>query len=1135
MKRRLVLLIGSFVAIAAACGIYAMVVGSGAGGERAGRARPPQATRTVRGPAVEGGPQALEGEYPRLVDRDDQGRLKWVLTGTDSHRQEDGTYVLSSPKAVLYQRNGQTVQITADEGFVFIDSPRGGGGDLLRSDQGTTRLKVKHGSLKGNVKLYYDRSTDPQRPPVEQREGQPEVMTVRAEDIYFDNERLMLHTDNRVTVQSQEIELSGRGLSLRWNEDPQELRVLRLEQGDQLVIRYPKSQEGGFAGITVQPEPAAPAEAGGVAVQPSAAAVERPSPATAAAPATWEQILTGGWPSVQAVAPRGKAQNRQRAVFSGNVVVRQGQRYLRGADELAIEFEWAPPGSSQATEQGVEGKLPQANKRPQEVARVEDAAMVAPADGELPPPPATQPAATHPAPQQEVEAVTVTWTGALEITPCGYTEKSSRRNIAVSGRGREKVELSDGQTTADCREFSFSRQAGDGGDWQRGRLDGEPNAPASLETTAGEEVVCASMLFGLTPRGDAAALRGPGYVIRPTEKEAAVGRLPGARAAAAEAAAPSAGVTSAPVASTDRVSWTQGVDVRLARQSSEANAGQGGLYVAEAVLRGQVELARAGQSDQLTCGNLRVYLGSEGGRQYLQRALADGKVLGRQAEQQIAADSLDVAFDHYADPSGKAHTDVDTVLAEGSVSVSGGGGDRRWTAGAERLQADASAGTAVLIGSPARLQQTDGTLTAGTIHFQAFQDQRGSLIRGAGLAWVDGGGTLNMMMNNDLSGRKLATPRPAEITWSDEMRYVDWKSDTGLVPQAPPDAPAAIATFTGQVHLASGGDEMTCGRMQAAFQESARPSTPPAARAAASAGERRGRVVDMGSVGYGGNLSIVHATDSVILRSRRYDDEGHVLGWAELHTGRMTYDANAKTMDSEKGWLLVQDLRPPKERPWQRPGESADELPTGDIESPSQTYFEWAQSMRLVMKERMVQLAGDVWMRHRSADKIVEQASLRRDWNIPAWPDKLPSGRATDLRCDDLLARFAAPEESARPSAPPAGSAGEEDMQAGLNVIGPLDVFLATGAVLLKDDPWEVVGQRLRYDRTVDLVSIYGFLEGQPQADARITRKGAGTNTSPWIRWYRQNARLARMQDRVETGPTTGSGVVQPSSRRGRR
>jgi hypothetical protein len=344
---------------------------------------------------------------------------------------------------------------------------------------------------------------------------------------------------------------------------------------------------------------------------------------------------------------------------------------------------------------------------------------------------------------------------------------------------------------------------------------------------------------------------------------------------------------------------------------------------------------------------------------------------------------------------------------------------------------------------------------------------------------------------------------------------------------------------------------MTCHEMRATFRGAAAPAGGTVAEAfsapAAPSAPSGATGLNLGTIDYGGALWKVFAYQDVILKSQRrpsLTSPGHVQGLVELRTGSLVYDAVAKVADSDKGWMLVQDLRPPP--PKAQPTSAESRMPAEDLESPSQTYFEWSQAMHLALQTRIVQLTGDVWMRHAGGDRIVERDALKAKWNIQDWPDPLPAGRLTDLQCDTLLAQFAAATPAARAKSKPkpslevvdanvvaeANAAAPEDLQTGLNLLGPLDMFVATGSVLLKDDPWEVVGQKLTYERKEDLVTVLGSEDGKGPMNARISRKEPDrvvTNESPWLRWYRKNA--TRTADRVETGSMTGSGVLLPSTK----
>jgi lipopolysaccharide export system protein LptA/lipopolysaccharide export system protein LptC len=1089
MKRRLLLLIGSLAAILVVFVIGLWVVGLGEGRPEAVPPAP-EAVAPSRAPTSGEAMAPQEGTDFRAVTRDKEGRLKRLFTAPYYENKGQGVYVLNEPKAVIYQSDGQQIQISAERGTIYSES--------RRTDEGAIRLTVKQGQLQGHVTVYFDRATDPDRPPVEQRTSDPNVLIASADNIHFDNERLLLYTNDRVRVTSQQVEMSGRGLSVRWNEDPQELQVLRLEQGDGMVIRYVPGEEVEFLALPGggklsavpgqgeeagqdETEPAPPMPLEGIDETVNKPIDEAPAPPPPIQEAAEHQPKP---PS------RHKARNIYTAEFRGDVRVVQGDRYVHGADKLALEFQWA---SSRRDEDRAE---PPARVTPGELiispGSATEPAAEAPAKVEAPASveaPATVESSTAPASQPMGEPITITWTGPLEIVPTGYTENPSRKNVAVSGQGTT-ITLFDGNTTALCHQFEFRRKADPAGDRRQGRLTGTADCPALLALANGEEIVCRSMQFELSPTGDTARLEGEGYIARPAEGE---------RSPVDLAAAERGREGQTPPGDFECISWKNSVDVMLARDESV----RGQVYIRQAHFRGDVELSSSDRGEGLRCDKLNV------------------GVERRKANERSGL-----------------RTSVRSVLAEGNVTVRGGQGEGKWRAFAARLWGDPAEGMAMLSGDPARLTSRNSTLSGKEIHFRAFKDVDGSFIRGAGMARVAGEGELRMPVDKDLSGTQLTTPRLATITWAQEMRYIDYGRST-LGPREGQEGAPAMASFSGQVHLTSGNEEMTCEEMRATFVGPAAPAGP-AEKPSAEVPKSDSRSLNLGTINYGGSLWKVYAYQDVVLKSHRRDRQGRMLGLVELRTNSLVYDAVAKIADADDGWLLVQDIRPPVETQEKPPGGaeagSSDRSPAGDLESPSQTYFEWSKAMHLGMETRLVQLTGDVWMRHAGGDQIVERDALKEKWNIQDWPDPLPAGRLSDLRCNSLLAQFAPPTPSGgakpSPAATEPNTASEDELRAGLNIIGPLDLFVAKGAVLLKDDPWEVVGEKLTYERKQDVITVLGSADGKGQTNARISRMEQDrvvTNESPWVRWYRKNR--TRKDDRVETGPMTGSGVILPSSK----
>jgi lipopolysaccharide export system protein LptA len=1085
VRRKVILLVVSFLVLLAAFGIYLTLAGGGRGGRAYRRALRELSELSRQAPRNDS--QAMKpwkGTEFRALDRDKDGRLKASYFAPDWERQDDGSYLLIKPSAVLYQPGGQQIRVDGQRGIVYVSTD-----EAYREDQiGSSRFRIYRGRLEGAVTVLYDRATTAERLPADQRPQ--DVMRITTEDIEINNEELMLFTNSRVTVVSSEADIAGEGLSIRWNEDPEELRVLRLEHGDYMKVYYVREDEGllalpGGVAAIAPTEPPALAE--------SAIAVPTAAPATQRGSATRPSETPKATTTVVASAPqpegpsggrlgadRRRAQNIYRATFDGDVTVNQGARYIHGADTLSLDFQWE---SSWEDRQGDKRQRQSATAAAPKTGRGQAAPPAAqPASG----PGGAQPTIAPATRSARGEPVLVKWNGPLVITPAGYTDAPSRKNVATSGQGR-RVVLSDSRATATCRKFSFRRPA------EQGELSGQRDDPVVLTTANGENMVCPVVRFDL--QGGTAELAGAGYMTRPAE------------VAPSGSPTPPESPTTRPV---DRIKWDQSVDIRLASDAAGARSGAeaGGQYVKEATFRGNVELVQAGSGDYLRCRELAVSLGREGRTQFIEKAVAAGGVRGRQEDQGISADRLTVNFAPTERPRQGAYgrAVAKDMLAEGNVRVTGKQDAWDWLASADRLEADRPTRTAALYGKPAWINRGQESISGPEIR----------LAEEEGTAKVVGQGRMTLLADRNLSGQKLSTPRPVEVSWTRQMDYSD-RLD--------------LAIFDGNVGLVSGLERMECDRqMRVYFQKQASHTAESGAAAkvarsgdSTAQAEKPAGVLTLGARSYGGRLSRIYADDEVVLKSLRQDKEDRLLGKAELKGKGLVYDAIGKRMDIGRGILFVQDFRSPK------PPKAAAERQQpigGEVESPSQTYFEWARSMRLVMDERMVTMAGDVWMRHYGGDKIVNRAAMERDLKLPPWPQQLPSGRASDLLCDNLVARFAKPPEKQPSASTPPATQPEEDLETGLRLVGAMDVFVATGSVLLVDGLYEVTGERLSYDRSTDIVLVRGYLEGQTPALATVTtRDPPSTTESEWIKWYRRT-------NAWETGRISGAGARVGSPRK---
>jgi len=234
-------------------------------------------------------------------------------------------------------------------------------------------------------------------------------------------------------------------------------------------------------------------------------------------------------------------------------------------------------------------------------------------------------------------------------------------------------------------------------------------------------------------------------------------------------------------------------------------------------------------------------------------------------------------------------------------------------------------------------------------------------------------------------------------------------------------------------------------------------------------------------------LAMIMAHGSVVLASREEDAQDRLLRRMQLAGDELMYDVVLEELTmAGAGSLMVEDYRPPDPR--DADDEPSDEGIAGSSQAmarPSQSAFQWTERMRLSQDERVVEMIGRVWMDHRTGNQIVQLPGLRTQ---PM--GRIDDGRWTRIQCQRMVAEFGVPEvaEASEAAAEAAEAAGDK-YDIGPK-IGPLERFLAMRGVhlvdRLADGDLHVRGQQLEYDRLAETATVWGFLEGQPVANAEL-------------------------------------------------
>lgn len=1128
MKRKVLLLLGTFLTLILVFAVYHFTAGSvGIAKEEMRKksrltASTGPADQPSTAPAAAGAPmEATRGEMLVLEKRNAESRLEGVYILPKWDKIGEGLYRVQEPNVILFQKSGERTYIHADWGEMAVE-------DLVRGTD------VRSGKLSGNVEIFIDTSRDAAAERTGPAERPQDFVRIYTDDLHFDNDRLTMFTDSNLSLLSKQADIFGQGLSIHWRENPQELMTLRIDHGREMVVyNVPEGMDvislpGGATATGGNPK----ANSGGPTTRKAApiASLATSEPLQAQSPAVLELIppTPVRAASQSATDKGGPRQNIYQVDFFQNVRVDSGARHLKGADTLTLVFDMTQglPGSEN------EGKKDKASP----------SQKTSPA---APSPRAGGTASSKPAGVAQ-QPMVITWAGPLVLQPVGYTPTPSNKRFDVSAKG-PRVVLWDDKSMALCGRFLYRSPNSEG------MLEGAPGLPTRLLMADGQEIAAERMRF-FRAEG-VAQLEGPGHMIRgprPPNMEAA------------EAMALARQEAHEPVeAGQDRIVWKDQVLVNF---THDAQSGRDSIKDAD--FTGDVELTQASTGDWFRSQNLLTLMGQgKHGQTVLTKAIASGHVQGRQQGAQIKnADQVLVLFEELpeanetaAPPRADAMPLIDTqsrmqpvtLEATGSVVIEANTSGEPVLATADKLTCDLPRRTARLTGSatsPARVQQDtageDGNAATNILEGEQIflRDEKDGNSRPQQHVNVVGPGSMRFVTKSDMNGATLQRPRLVNLHWTQSMDY---------------DGSAGEVTFTGDPNVQSGPDQMTCRKTMKLLFESAPPTAPAAAaapkpvkapvadsspatahqqqpgiaallappgapgalaralpsaasapatsKAAVAAAPRR--QLGLGLDSYSGRqIATLTADEDVTLSSLTLDDQGCVLRRIKVQSNQLIYDhRTGETSTHGPGMLWMEDYRPPD------PNVKADQ--SGDnISHPIQAVFLWETAMTLSQNNRTAVLDGNVNMVCYSGMYID-----REGLNAPPW-GVVKVGRMTSMRCNRFLAKFLPAPSSTTPSTGPAASS----MMEGGPRVGSLEHFLALGQVHAIDgdrQKRDLVCESLEYDQPMDMVTLLGSLPAQPPMEAVMSFKNLDTRQRDPIRstkilWYRKN-------DYIETANTT--------------
>lgn len=1058
MKRKLFLLVSTFIVLLFGFGTYKLFSPSG------GSFDPKPLPRPGFG-SLEDGPSVENVRALVLYERDSDGKITGEYRVASWSKEEDGSFSLVKPKVCVYHPDGRRT---------YVRSARG----RLYAEQVAEGIHVRHGRLEGDVEIFYDQSRAMERPdPWDRTPARlaEEVIRIFSNDIYFNRDMLEIHTDSRITVWSKELDIVGRGLQLKWNESPRELRKLRLEEGDVLIVKELDEQ---MEFIQVPLKGSAPTS--------STAGTEKsgtPAPRAAADDAKESSPVAAADADTAGADTEPVARNIYTADFKQNVRVWSGDRQLTGAALLNLEFEWDRAWRPGGDEEGEEPAASGPATRP-----AETVAGVTPGT-------ASRPATAG---TRKTNRMEVYWEGPLEITPTGTTPDPNRERYAIVGSG-ETVVIREGGTRLMCSDFSFENPR------QKAVFEAGEDQVTRLQLNPGEEIICAGKITFDRSEG-AGRLHGPGQLVRydrdPLYESFPYGFIP-----------------ADPRRVTEEITWKDHVDVAFIEQTVRDGGGSRPV-IDSAVFTDSVQLRRYVSSpapesrpapaaektdepapdgyDYLDCDRLKVTMGfsPDDGKTFPARAMATGSVRALLEGAALTAEEATVEFRPVADAPGNttetrpaaantftrsARVEPKSLEAYKSVKLV-----RRDPARPDESPLevegdyvktlmnydpdnnDRPARLGVLTGRPALVRRDNQHIRGNKIYFD--EENEGVVVKGAG--------ELVFVTDQDLSGNVIEKPEPIKIAWADGMEYFGGEHNR--------------CVFNRDIELKSGGRYISCRQMRVFFKD----TVPKEEGMQEHAGGRDTAPEEAGPASeYAFGLNLDEFSEkkisqiecvggrgdekNVFMKTLSLDpNQGNALARRRQIRGRkvLTDIVNGKAYVQGPGSLLAEDYRPPVRK--EDENGTRDSLVKMVEGRPSQTLCMFKKGMWYSQEKRYARFKDGVDMRYRNGNEVY----LTENLNVAPWAwGRLEEGRIMKLRADFLEIWFDEPlgeEESRARREKQERGEGLSPLEAG-SPFGPPKIIQASDGVVFSDSNGEtrsdVECQRLLFDNGKNLANIWGY------------------------------------------------------------
>lgn len=1063
---------------------------------------------------------AGEGDKP-YFERYSQGRLLYQFRSDHWKPIEStpGRFALEKPELRLFMRGGQLMQVSASEGEIEVVQTK-------RSRPGEPRA----GELRGKVHIFIDRGTDPNRSDPELR---PEdIVHIWLDHVKFDLIRNTIQSDSLIKVESDEVDMTGQSIFIRWTGATNQIEEITIRRGDKLILRQgldlirpdmPFTQNsrkaaggrGNFFGVAGN----APIDGdfGGRAflsrnVVAKSEFVPNRRPAEPATKPLATAEATARDSAKSTTQPR--AAKSYDLVFTSAVKLFQydGPRQVgtMTCDRLHVIFDLPRGSESQAL-----GSRPATTRQARQLAK-------------------------------DDKRLEIFWEGPLQMKPIVLPYSPVRRfHIEATGQPIQIDQAEQGSVR--CKVLKYHQES------KRLFLDGTTDEPVKVAQVGTAEnpdrTIVAVHLFYDRKLGIASGT-GPGYM----QQDAKTARP------AAPGASDLASFTSLQ-SSTQKIKvlWMEGFRLNFGEFVRMDAAGQSTKqYLKRAEFRGSAQMLRqddvmagdlvvlnfqppASSEDtgdkistlhaergvvlrsgrqEITCGLLDVEFGEGNFGRIPKVARARQKVRARERQRVIAGDLLTAYMEDrqvpvpmpapglgHTGPARKTRMKTEIVLREvdaaGNVRIH----DRD---SAQKVEVDCQKLHAML--------DPDGKIRwcylEGTDQKWARAELRDNVIAGRKVTMdlateemsIPGPGELQFVNNQDIDGARLSKPTPIAINWSESMKLTGGTKNQG--------------TFLGNARVRSNRSTLYCDKLLVDFENAEPTAEKPAAEAKpryAILQRILGKTTEESS---NIQLPVARKRPTYIqgfpapgkkIVIQNVAREGDRLDSRTTLTGNeITLDMAGQRMNVPGvGNLFIEDYRAraKTDRAAEAAGKSREaKLPLArdpfgaDMQAmgPTQTVFSWKTGLTYQLDTRTALFDGQVSMLLVAGKSIVPDSA--GNYKL----DQLT--RHATLYCDNLKVEFM------KGAFAFSGQAGPE------TEIGKLKSIIATGSVNLQDKPRSVIAQRVMYNQKDNAVAVYGTEKEPAYLYEEDDQTGQyRTWSGPFILWDRANNHIVAPNAAITT------------------